>query len=249
MANDLTIKLSARGERLTAKMLIERFERAIAMLRTLPANKEWEVVKVRMNSPLVAVFRNPTAEPSDIRQRLKDIRSVTKKPVRPSHLSDSAIDKTLEFAEVVGDNGPPLMMSYGRTSVEITSKTRTNFEKIAEVARRRYFEWTTIRGRLYEVTAVLGGIHRFRVENGVTGDHVSCNFPEDRLAEIREFLRCRIEVYGRAKCSESGEIKSIEVKDFRQLTENKVRFSEIPGINITDGKDSVAHVERIRGGY
>ncbi|MCE9591720.1 MAG: hypothetical protein K8S99_14490 [Planctomycetes bacterium] len=249
MAKNLKIELSGEGEKLTVKTLIERLEGALAMLRSLAPDGEWEVVMVRMNSPLQIAIRNPRADRA-VRQHFTALRKIKTSSVRPPHLTDTAIDSTLQLAESVEAYGhQPLRMSYGRARVEITPEAKSNLETMAATARHYYYEMTTIRGMLYEVVSGLG-IYRFRIEDPVTKKHIQCNFQPDRLKEVKDALQekaQRVEVYGRAKCSSSGEIKSIDVRDIRPLVDDGALISEAPGIDITGGADSVEHVERIRG--
>jgi hypothetical protein len=251
MSKQVTFSGKREGQAVTVRALIAVLEKALRWLRGRDENEpvDWEVVRIALGDPVQLTFRSESANGS-ISQRMGRLHSIQNKrlPKIMPRLTDDDIDGTVELASVLDEGFKSFQISsIDEPTVNLTPSLVERVEEIAKKTARFYYEYTTVRGTLYELTAVIDGPHRFRIER-LDGDKIPCNFTPDKFAEVKEAIKSRVEIHGRAKCSGSGEIKSIEVRDFRVLRDNPVKFSEMPGIDITGGLDTVEHIERIRGG-
>ena len=110
-----------------------------------------------------------------------------------------------------------------------------------------YYEWTSVRGLLYQITWTEGGT-KCRIRQSLNGLEINCAVGEELFAKIKDALPHRVDLFGRAKCNRLGEIASIEVDDVRILPDDTRTIEETPAIDITGGIASVEYVERLRGG-
>lgn len=251
MPKELTIELVGKNQKLTVDSLIDALERALITLRNLDPKQpqEWEVVKVRMASPLRITLRNPSAQRL-VPNYMRGLKKIEKRPVIPSYFSEAEVESSRQLADVVSNGIESLKLSFpGERSVKITAQLKSNLEEVTKKISSFHYEWTTIEGLLDQVT-VVGDLAKFRIEHPLTGRAIECRFPPEMLDVVKEALPHRVAVYGRARYNAAGETTSIEVKTFRKLRDRSElpQIEDISGVDITGGIDSVEHIRKVRGG-
>ncbi len=253
MPKEVTFTGNRKGDAVAVRTLIGVLEKALKWLRGRDEDEtvDWEVIRVALGNPISLTFRSETAN-GPLSARMTHLHSMQNKraPKTMPRLTDDDIDATIELSSVLDEQFSSLKISSSHEpTVRFTPALIERVEHLAKTTKRFYYEHTTIRGTLYEVTAMEGGTHRFKIVNASNGVRIPCNFPTDEFHKVREAMKHRVEVSGLAKCSGHGEIKSIDNVRFRVLADNPKPFTEMPSIDITGGLSTVEHIERVRGGY
>lgn len=249
MQKELTIQLDVKGKTLTVKALVEALEKALALLRTLDPNGEWEVVRMTKNSPVRIVLRNPNAA-STAPKYMRNIRGMNRKlgAKRISRLSGPMVVATRDFTNVLNDGFSAIKMSFpGQPVAEFTPRVVENIGQAARVATQWMYEWTSIRGLLYQITWS-DGITRCRIREALHETEIACIVSPELLATVKEALPHRVDLYGRAKSNRIDGVVSIDVEKIEILPDESPSIKDMPAIDITDGVDSVEYIARLRGG-
>lgn len=249
MAKELTIQLDAKGDKLTVNSLVAALEKALALLRTLDPNDEWEVVRVTKQSPFKLVVRNPSVQDvaPHYMDRLRKMDRKLKLSKMPA-FTEHTLLATYELAGVLNDGFKGIKLSFpGQRAVAFTPQVVENVNAIAKIATEWYYELTSIRGLLFQITWSESST-RCRIKDALTHAEIPCVVSEDLLDTVKDALPHRVDVYGRAKCNRLGTIALIDVETIRILPEDKRSMDQTPATNITGGMDSAEYVERLRRG-
>ncbi len=249
MTKELTIQLDAKTDKMTVNSLVVALEKALALLRTLDPNDEWEVVRITKRSPFKLVVRNPSA--ANVAPPYMDCLRKMNRKMKPSRLPDfteKTLMATYELAGVLNDGFKGIKLLFpGQRPVTFTPQVVQNVNEVAKVATEYYYEWTSIRGLLYQITWSESAT-RCRIRDVLSGAEIPCVVSQDLLDTVKDALPHRVDVYGRTKCNRLGSIASIEVETIRVLPNDKRTMELTPPTNITGGMESREYVERVRRG-
>jgi len=250
MPKKITIRISADEPRLTVRALIEMLEKTLAALRGLDPNlpADWEIVSARLRPPFIFTFENKDAD-GMVSSRLRSTRQFTGRKKTAPVVTDDELESAKELTDVLRHGIKSFRISSpGDAVVNITPKVAEKVDALAKSQLRGgYYEWTSIRGELNQIT-VEGGSTEFRITHGLTGAKIICSFDPSLIADVKEALPSRVEVSGRVRFNRSKQPVSISVSRIRRMPESGVRISQAPAIQITGGMDSVEYLERVRGG-
>ena len=239
------------GERVTVRTLIDALEGALVWLRGRDPDStvDWEVVKVAIGKSLRITFSSPNVN-GDISTRMRNLHQLQKRrmPKVAPRLTDEDIDGTNRLASMIGKELKSITISSpGAPKVKVTPVLIERVETIASTVRGNYYEWTTIRGYMDQIT-VSATLCRFRLRHELTGAELSCTIPIEELDNIKNALPHRVEVYGRVKYNRSNQPKTIDMaKITRRLPESNRPFDLLPPVDITHGMSSEDYIERLRG--
>jgi hypothetical protein len=240
---------------------------------------DWRVIRCRTRPPYRFTFANEAsngsvsnrmrewsgfAKPSRRTKlppmRVGDVNSVTLTTDRDSFLKDIAgttttrfseqeIDSANRLAEAIGSQGELRISSPGDPTVKITPVVASKIKTIAKAMRTdSHVEWTSVRGMLYQITAA-DNMHRFKIRNHLSGSPVECTFSQELLDRVKDCLKGRVEVFGRARMNKLGQPTSIDVERLRSLPAIDIDLDDLVGIDITAGVSSSEHVERLRNAH
>lgn len=266
--DELTITLSEKDGRVGVEALRVALESALDMLRSVEADfvgsdaeVRWEVVRVRMGSPLRLTFsprvtgragaKNIPERSSRslgrkiVRACLQGVRGIESAPTMPAHFNEEALDAARKLAKVSENQGPSLTLSSNASgTVTLTENAVRNIEEVRAKARL-YVDFATIEGQLEVVSA--HGRRSFFVWEALTNQRVECFGTDEHFKQALLLIEKRVAVAGRVSYRNHVP-KSIQVEsmsgmpDIGELPQPK----DIGPINITDGLTSEEHVRRLR---
>ena len=127
--------------------------------------------------------------------------------------------------------------------VMATQQIAVNADEVRSKQRR--FEITSFRGRLERVS--LHDERTFVIYDILTDEPIDCTFSEEDIPKVAENLGRRVSVHGKA-CFEQGKPVSIEIAEFRGLSDDILDMSKTEGVDITGGMDSADYVRALRNG-
>jgi molybdopterin-guanine dinucleotide biosynthesis protein len=259
-SHELTITL-VRSGRLSVETLTQTLENALEMLRSLEPEfvesgtaVRWEVVRVRMRSPLrVTVAPNIGGKGSQavarklVKTCLKGVERIERTAVSPEHFNEAALDAARKLFEVTRKEGAALTFSSNhRDQVTLTEQAARHIDEIVAKARH-YLDYGTIEGRLEVIS-----VHdhpSFSIWESLTNRRVECQVSEEQIPAIFALLGKRVAVTGRVRYRNHVP-KSIQVESLRKLRDDTELpdLQDIGPVNITEGLSSEEHVRRIRNG-
>jgi hypothetical protein len=171
-----------------------------------------------------------------------------KEPHIAPRLTDDDIDGTKQLAEVIGSDFSSMRISSeGDPTVRLTPALVERVERIAKASRTNWYEWTTLRGVIDQITAGQT-MYRFRLRHQMDNSEINCDFDRSAFEEVKDALSHRVEIYGKVKYGRADQPKSVAVETIRRLPDKSPLFETVPAIDITSGMGSADYVERVRGG-
>jgi hypothetical protein len=259
--DELTITLSDKEGRVSVETLTNALENALNMLRSMEFEMvsagievRWEVVRVRMRSPLRLTFapriagrRGKSLGRKIVKACLRGVEEIEKQATLPPHFNDDALSAARKLAKTSDDERTSLTISSnGSQKVTLTKKAVQHIDEIASKARL-YIDFSTIEGRL-EIVSVHDHLSFFIWET-LTNHRIECFSTESQLIQATSLLQKRVAVTGRVHYRNHVP-KSIDVESIRGLRDaNELpQPKDIGPINITDGLSSEEHVRRLRNG-
>jgi hypothetical protein len=251
MAKQVTFTGHHSGERVRVGDLIEALEYALVWLRGHDPDDtvDWEVVRVRLRPSVSMTFASEAAN-GQLSRRFNSLNQLQRKrlPPVPPRLTDEDIDGTTKLAGVIGRGFTSMAISSpGEPTVRLTPALVARVEEIARTARHHWYEWTTLRGIIDQIT-VSPTTRSFRLRHQLDRSEITCDFGPDSLDDVKAALAGRVEVYGRVKFNRADQPKSMTVESIRPLPSVSPAFEKVPAVNITNGMDAAEYVERVRGG-
>lgn len=251
MSKIVTFSGDRTGSHVTVRALISALEGALVWLRGRDPDStvDWEVVKVKLSGSIRITFASESAN-GNISSRMRNLSTLQhkKKPAIAPRLTDEDIEGTKELASVIGHGFDSMKISSpGLPTVKVTPVLVERVEEIARSVRASWYEWTTLRGIIDQITVGPMSL-RFRLRHQLTNAEISCDFDRVLLEDVKDALSCRIEVYGRVKYNRADQPKSVDVETIRKLPERSASFKAAAAVNITSGEDTADYIERMRGG-
>lgn len=263
--NELTITLSDEEGRVSADALKVALDSALDMLRSVEANfvgsnamVRWEIVRVRMRSPLRVTFsprvigrpgaKNVTARSSRsigtkiVHACLQGVKGIEKSPTMPEYFNEETLDAAKKLAKVQGAS--LAFSSNGSDKTTLSESAIKNIEEVKAKARL-YVDFTTIEGQLELVSS--HGRRSFAVWETLTNHKVECFGTDEHFAQALHLIEKRVAVVGRVSYRNHVP-KSIQVETMKAMPGigELPQPKDIGPINITDGVSSEEHVRRLR---
>lgn len=266
--DEITITLSDKDGRLSVDTLIKALENALEMLRGVEAtiiasglDVRWEVVRVRMQSPLRMTFAPDVRRVRDGQRKGRPNKTIGKQLVRtasqglagieagtslPRGFTDSAIDATRKLLKTAANEGAVVAFeSPFAHKTKLTEKAVEHIEEISAKARL-YVDYSTIEGRL-EVVSVHEH-NSFFVWETLTNNRIECLVSDDHMKDAPNLLGKRVAITGRV--SYRNHIpKTIAVEGQIRVLRSAAELpqpSDIGPIDITESLSSEDHVRRLR---
>jgi hypothetical protein len=258
--NELTITLATDG-RLSVQALAEALKNALEMLRGLEPEfvesgtpVRWEVVRVRMRSPLRVTLapviegkRSQAVARKLVKTCVQGVGLIQRVAEQPEHFSEEALEAARELFKATSKEGAAVTFSSNHNDqVALTEQAVQHIDEI--VARARiYLDYGTIEGQLDTIT-----VHKrqsFFVWEALSNHQVECLASEEFFKQSVELLGKRVAVTGRVRYRNHVPT-SVQVKSLRKMPEDSElpALRDIAPINITDGISSEEHVGRMRNG-
>jgi hypothetical protein len=218
--DEITFTIGDPSGRVSLKALTAALENALDMIRIVEARiissgveVNWEVVRVKMRSPLTMSFSpRVTAKPMAprlttrkgqsigkqiVKACINGIEQIERNPIMPEHFDDEALAAARQLVKSVGSG--VLKVSGGKHEVKLTAQAISNIDEIATRARL-YTDVGTIEGRLEEISVhgTPQAMPQIRIWDSVPvpGHSVKCAITEDRLPVVKELLGLRVAVTG-----------------------------------------------------
>ena len=233
--------------------MLEEIDRNLSDSYTL----EWGVKQLRgTDKAIIAVPRLRSEDFEDksdviIPVFLRGLRAIKKKPERPSHFSDDALNSAKDLSLAV--NGDITRISItGSVNGKLARPIHLN-EKVAknvqEVIGPRYTAIGSIEGKL-EMISIRRPI-RFGITHALTKKSIKCRFQSDMLDQVKSALGKRIIASGIVHYNSQHEPVRVDVEWIRVLRES----SELPTTeelggsdpDFTGDMDTIDYLRSIRG--
>lgn len=256
--DEITITLSDPDGNISVESLTKQLEDALDMLRSVSADVvasgvkvRWEVVRVRMRSPLkLTVSPRITGSRSVKRLQkqvvsacLNGVKEIEKGAIMPQHFTEETLDAAKRIAK---RREKASFSSNGKDKVTLTEKAAKHIDEIAAKARL-YIDFSTIEGYL-EIVSVHDRASFFIWEI-LTNHKVECFGNEEQFDKALLLLKKkpRLAVTGRVHfrnhIPRSIDVETVDVlPDASELPQPK----DIGPINITDGVSSEEFIRRAR---
>lgn len=266
MNNDLTIRVSGKGNTLPVLSLVTVLRQSIIILREVEReiNKKnrikWVISSISMKSPatvkISGVSESINALDADIPSHaLRSLRSLRAPSNQSQRMPEFFTEEAIEAAMVISKE-----LLNGLTGVEYETPRESTVSMgldMADTARKlveskEYREWTTIKGAL-ESLHVHGGEFQFIIYNKRFPSGVKCVFPKELLPQVKSDFpetaedTSHVSVYGKSFVSLDGRVKRIEVQEYHRITPSRP-YSELPPTDISGGLSSEDHVNQVRYG-
>lgn len=258
--DEITITLGGQ-DRLTVDVLKTQLENALDVLRNVESDfttadtvVRWEIVRVRMRSPLKVTFapnvlgkRGKTIGRKIVKACLDGMNEIEQTASAPPHFNDFALKAAKEMVSVAQKEGHKVTFaSNGKMQVTLTQQAAKHIDEVVSKARR-YTDVSTVEGNLEMVS-----VHdhpSFFIWETFTRHRVECLVDEAQLKDYFPLLNKRVAVTGTVKYRNHIPV-SVAVEDIRVLRDASElpQPSDIGPINITDGVSSEEHVRRMRDG-
>jgi hypothetical protein len=263
--NKFTITLSDKDGRLSADTLKTALDSALQMLRAIEARVfardvevRWDVVRVKMRSPLTMTFAprvkvrgkpRPAYGNRIVKACIQGVKKIEKGSLPPATFSEEALDAAKKLVKSVTADGTTVAFaSDGRKKVRLTEKTVQHIDEIVAKARL-YVDYSTIEGRV-EVVSIHEGNSVFIWET-LTRHRIECSFRDDeQFNRAVALLGKRVAVAGRVHYRNHIP-RTITVEEPIRMLRDAADLPQpksIGPIDITGGLSSEDHVRRMRDG-
>lgn len=135
-----------------------------------------------------------------------------------------------------------LKLSANGFSVWPSSRTVAHVDQILQYSESH----TTFEGVIESVT--VHEVRRFNIYDNLRGRRIECYFSSDLLQQVREQFGRRVQVYGVGRFDRAGEPVSMRVEELiaRRPKEELPQFSDLEGINFTNGVNPTEYVRGLR---
>lgn len=259
MPKELKITLGAKGEAITVDLLIRTLDNTLDMLRTIERSMaqsgdtiHWDVVHARMSSPLTMGFMARGAGrlgTKIVKTCVDGFRQLEKKAVAPKGFDDEALEAAERLA-AISEKGPKLKLYVpDEPPAVLTKQTVTHLKEISEKARV-YIEYTTIEGRLEEIS--IRHTDHVNVWETLTNSRIECRVTAEQMEEAWKAIRARVPrvaIAGRLRYRNNRPtlmlVESIRVlRTAAELPQPQ----DIGPIDITGGVSSEEYIRRLRDG-
>ena len=260
--DELTITLSDKDGRVSAETLRTALENALNMLRGIEASivssgveVRWDVIRVRMRSPLQMTFspkvkvkgrERPTIGRKIVRACLRSVEEIERGASVAHDFSDEVLDATRKLVKNASSDGTSITFaSNGENKIKLTEKTVKHIDEIVSRARL-YMDFLTIEGRL---DVVSGHDHdSFFIWETLTNHKIECLVSEDQISKALLLFKKRVAVTGRVRYRNHVPYRIDVEEPVRSMrdTNELPQPRDIGPVNITDGLSSEEHVRRMR---
>ena len=274
----LTIEVTGREKFIPVDSFLEIVRSALEILWDLDASVsqsesatlDWQIVEASFNSPLRFAIAGQTECEADLsseilRAYVSGFEQIEQGMV-PRYFTQDALGHAKEMISALNDGIARVTFRVpGQEPVEVTRQVINNLDAIITLqheetedessvtleakAGSRIEEGAMLIGRL-ETLTVHGGKAAFYIFDSLTGDKITCFFPEARLEEAKAALPHRVAVTGKARYNREGKPTSIQVEDFTPLRERHElpQMKDLEGINLTGDIDPTEYIRRLRDG-
>ncbi len=266
----LPFELSEHPEKMSAEDIADILTGTTSALKyisqeiskTEGSENNWQVLNIGMKSPFQIIFTPSDTCSAELAletesEFFKDQYLISqKKTDLPDTFNREAIESlNKEYTAVkrIGKTARFVNIDY---EIKTNLQLEKNLKELLKIySKYEYFEWTTLTGKLQEVggKSQTGRKHPyFNLRTSVYGKSVKCYFEDEEFEKFRANLELdpiNVSVFGKVKFNNKGipvnitQIKSWKIiKDIGNLLETK---SDVE-INITNGVNSVDHIDQVR---
>jgi len=222
----------------------------------------WNVKYISMSSPVVIELqpvskgkrkgRKPDPDEASPVSRafVRGLRQIEESSKRPDAFDDDVLDYAARLARFRHREHVVGKFSIDQEEVAPTEHGIANVEAILGRSGRYYYMETQLEGVLERVS--VHGALTFSIFDLLNGRPTTCDFVDEQLPDVIEFLRHRkrVRVTGRVKFNAKHAPISVEVERFEALPDAKelpqIADLHAAKIDITDGRDSVDYVGEMR---
>lgn len=247
---DIIVTVAAAEDRLDADTLIKALrELLVAISYSGETLKDWEIVKVSMNSPVRARVRSRNSTPG-VRELVRRVDRFARGGRTRGRLRYDDIDRINRISALFKPSG-------GVSRIEINAgaraKTVLTEERIATALSHSPPAPQSFREELEEIEGYLTSVtveadrHAFRLRERIQQRAIDCTFDASLLGKVKEALPHRVMVTGHVRYNPAGEITSIKVLNLVKLKQGFIPYDQWKGVDLTGGVDSVTFIRRIRG--
>lgn len=256
--NSLTITVGSPSGGVDAHALSKVLRNVIVTLEELdkqignseqPSNK-WMLTNASMKSPLTLTFAeervfDDAAQVDVVGPFIRGLRCMHEQGV-PQHFSDRAVDAVRSFTSVLKDGIPLSFSGNGDGEVEVTHEIATHATRLKRRNRKPYSAPTVLEGTLEKID--VHGKPEFSIYDRLTKEQIRCFFDETLAPDLGSLITQRIRVSGKTRFDADHRPISIRVDSFKEVTTNPPSMKDLQArqIDVTGGKDSVAHVRGLR---
>ena len=260
---NITIKIEGKHAQLEVRPFVNIINNTISILQSLEreisesreSKTVWRIEKVKMESPLQITFRGESDTEEEtvdtITPFMGGMREIETKGTRPKYFNIRALDIAKQMLHYTQNGGVYITFDAPeQKQVKPTEKSVANLILLTAPKVKPYWIFTQIEGRLDDIAAH-SEQPRFVIYDPLTDAKIRCEFNKDEVKDIRNLVTERVRVSGETKFDECHRPVEVKVKSYQKLREQ----SELPqiedlhkaNINITNGMDSVAFIEELRG--
>ncbi|HEY3397792.1 MAG TPA: hypothetical protein VGM19_09075 [Armatimonadota bacterium] len=209
---------------------------------------KWRIEQASLNSPLAVTLVGAT-DPNGLTVRdravelyLNGMIALEREAEMPDYFNELSLKKARAIVSVMGSDVTQIGFSSNGTLAEPTRHLAANVDSLL----RPVEEYASIQGTLERIS--IHETDEFVVWDIFTGRPVKCRFAHSDLEQAKEAFGQTVIVYGLAKYSRAGRPETIQVEKIvvRPKPEERVRFSDVEGIDITSGEDPAEYIGRMR---
>lgn len=264
--DELTIILADKDGRVSLELLQESLENALKMLKSVQEEMlssdmqvRWDVVRVKMQSPLELTLRPEVIEPGTrkknrkLREKLvvttlKGVTGIEKGTALPEFFGDRAVNGFRQMLKAVKKEGGQLSFESTRESrIALTEAASQHLEEL-DFRTRDYIDYGTIEGKLDVIS-----VHdkpSCAVWETLTNIRVECSLSEDQLVEATRHLGRRVAIAGRIHYYNHAPRRLEVAEPIRVLRDvsELPQIGDIEPIDITGGLSSEEFIRRQRNG-
>lgn len=257
----LTLTFGDKKKNLSVEALRNALENALVMLQSLESDfvsadtlVRWEVVKVRMQSPLSITFSpsvnakgGRVTERKMVKAAAYDLRAIERNGVAPKHFNEEGLLAVQKLVAVAKKEDTPIAFAIDNEErLSLTEKSSKRVNELVDKARL-YVDVSTIEGKL-ETISVHGGTS-FIVWESFTNNKVECRVSKDQFEKWSQYLGKRVSLTGRV-AYRNHIPKSITVDEIRVLrgSSELPEPKDIGPVDITGGMKSEDYIRSIRNG-
>lgn len=147
------------------------------------------------------------------------------------------------------------LKTAGRKEIISSDQLKENINKVVDLyTKESYTAFTTLKGKMQELTAKSSkGKPRFSLFVRLYKKKVNCVFDEDQFDDIKRLLEVNpvdIIVNGKAKYNAKGEPLSIEVKEYKKISDSDkiIQLDDLYEPDLTGNLDTSEHLFKVRNG-
>ena len=260
----ITIQVESKSGKIDVRPFVHIVNNTMTILRRLEQNLGktneshivWKIQNVQMKSPLQIAFvgENKTetniVEIDPVTPYIQGIDELETKGTRPEVFDVTILNlikKMLSYKEDGIDNitfSAPCLKAVTPSSCALG-----HIYILTASPLKPYWVITQIEGWLDELNAH-GENPRFVIYNPLNDAKVKCNFPIEKIKDIRNLITERVRITGYTKFDEHHRPVEINVESYQRLRiqDELPQIADLHklNINITGGIDSVSYIEELR---